>query len=646
MMTRKFLILLISLTSLSFLLFLSCDDNPVKPPVVVKEYKVPEITLIDPITGVPGQQITINGKNFGASRGSSFVLFGEVKPETSDYVAWNDSIITLKIPALALTGYIKVVVVYPDSTLTSQPVYFTIGTVVGPPFISRIKPDKAYAGDTVTIDGSNFLNQRDTNYVNLFGNKVLSGDYISWTSSKIIFRVPANATPGAGKIQVVVRNVTSNEFNFTVLQKVVIEPPVIDYIQPSTAKVGDTIRIYGSKFSDNRNYHKGYAVIGGVTVNDDNSFIDWKDDLILVKVPQGAKTGKLFVYKDDVKSNEVDFTLGTEAPKPPEITSLSKYEVKVNEFVDITGKNFGATKGLNSHVYLGDNKLSLSNVVSWSNTKISILVPSDAAPGAYELYVSFDGMESNRKSLIITETTIVYLVETVLIKAGTFTMGTSEDDLWGNPAHQVTLTKDFYMSKTEITQSKYQEVVSTWPDYLPDDTGPNKPANLTKWIDIVKWCNSASKRDGLQECYTINGDEVTCDFNKNGYRLPTEAEWEYACRAGTTGDVNFTGNLEDYAWIRTNSGMKLNDVGQKLPNPWGLYDMYGNAAEWVWDWLDSYSDTPVTDPKGPSNFEGNGKVLRGGSMFSTVDEIKSWSRTDVNPEIQDRKIGFRVVRNK
>lgn len=645
-MIKRFLILLFSFTISSTLLFLSCDDNPVKPPIAKKEYKVPEITLIDPITGVPGQQITISGKNFGATRGANYVSFNDIKPETSDYISWNDSVIVLKIPALALTGYIKVVAVYTDSTLYSQPVYFTIGTVVGPPFISRIKPDKAYAGDTITIDGSNFLNQRDTNYVKLLGNIIPANDYLSWTSSKIICRIPSNALPGAGKVQVFVRNVGSNEFNFTVLQKAVIEPPVIDYIQPSTAQVGDTIRIVGSKFSDDRKYHSGYAVIGGVTVNDDNSFIDWKDDIILVKVPQGAQTGKLFVYKDGVKSNEVDFTIGTEAPKPPEITAFSKYEAKVNEFIDITGKNFGATKGLNSHVYMGDNKLSLSNIVSWSNTKITILIPSDAAPGAYEVYISVDGMQSNKKSLIITEVTKTYLVETVLIKAGTFTMGTSEDDLWGNPAHQVTLTKDFYMSKTEITQSKYQEVATTWPNYLPDDTGPNKPANLTKWIDIVKWCNDASKRDGLEQCYTINGDVVTCDFTKNGYRLPTEAEWEYACRAGTTGDVNFTGNIEDYAWIRTNGGQKLNDVGQKLPNPWGLYDMYGNAAEWVWDWLDAYSDTPATDPKGPSDFEGNGKVLRGGSVFSTAEEIKSWSRTDVNPEIQDRKIGFRVVRNK
>jgi len=616
------------------------DDNK-------KEVKIPELIQIEPVTGVAGQQISLAGRNFGASRGASHVLFGEIKPETGDYISWNDSLINLKIPAMALTGYVKVVIVYTDSTVISNGIYFSIGTILQPPFISRIKPDKAYEGDSVTLDGSNFLNQRDTNFIKFHGKNLANLDYVSWTGSKIVFRVPMGSTAALGKVQVVVRGAPSNEFNFTVLQKAVIEPPVIDYISPTTAKVGDTIKIYGSEFSDNRKNHEGYAVVGGVEVKDDNSFIDWKNDLILVKVPQGAQTGKLYVYKDGLKSNEVDFTLGTVEEKLPEITTFSAFDVKINEFVDIIGKNLGANQGTNSFVYFGGTKLLRSRISSWTNTKITIQIPEDATPKVYEIYVSVDGKESNKKNINVFETTKTYLLETVLIKAGKFTMGTSGDDMWASPAHEVTLTRDFYMSIYEVTQEKYQEVASTWPNYLPDDTGPNKPANLTKWIDIVKWCNSASKKDGLQECYTINGEEATCDFSKNGYRLPTEAEWEYACRAGTTGDVNFsTGNLEDYAWVKNNSGNKQNNVGQKLPNAWGLYDMYGNAAEWCWDWLDVYSDSPETDPKGPKDFEGNGKVIRGGSMFATNEETTSWSRLDVHPDIQDRKVGFRVVRNK
>ena len=644
-MYNKIALFVLVVLSICSVFFSACEDNPVKPPdndVV----KIPELLQIEPVTGVPGDEITLTGKNFGTSRGSSYVLFGEEKPLSSDYISWNDSLIKLKIPVLALTGYVKVVVNYIDTTVMSEPIYFPIGSNVGPPFISRIKPDKAYAGDTVTIDGSNFLNLRDTNYVLFHGNKLNSSDYVSWTGSKITFKVPANATPQLGKIKTVVKNVSSNEMNFTVLQKQIIEPPVINYINPSTAEVGDTIFIYGSNFSDSRNNHNGYVVIGGVTVNNDNSFIDWKDDLILVKVPTGAVTGKLYVYKDNLKSNEVDFTLGTVEDKTPQIISFSDYDVKKSEFVDINGKYFGDSQGVNSFIYFGANQLDKARITSWSDIKITIQIPDNATPGTYQIYVSVDGKESNKKNITVFENQKTYLVETVLITAGTFIMGTSGGDLWADPSHQVTLTKDFYMGKYEITQEIYQKVATTWPNYLPDDTGPQKPANLTTWYAIVEWCNDASARDGLQQCYTINGTDVTCDFNKNGYRLPTEAEWEYACRAGTTGDLNFNGNIDDYALTRSNGGNKLNNVGEKLPNPWGLYDMYGNATEWCWDWLETYSDTPETDPKGPSEFTGNGKVVRGGSVFSTIDEIKSWARTDVHPASQDRTVGFRVVRNK
>ncbi len=645
-MLKRVLLLIFGTIFLSGIIFTACDDNPVNPPDNKKDtVAIPELLVIEPVTGVPGDEINLMGKNFGTNRGSSYILFGEVKPLSSDYMNWSDSIITLKIPALAMTGYVKVVIVYSDTTVMSESIYFNIGSNVGPPFISRIKPDKAYAGDTVTIDGSNFLNQRDTNYVKFLSNQLPNSDYISWTGSKIIFRVPANATPASGKIQIIVRKLLSNEVNFTVLQKAVINPPAIEYIDPSTAKPGDTLYIHGIDFSDSRKNHNGYVVIGGITANQDENFVDWKDDIIVMVCPKGVQTGKLFVYKDDLKSNEVDFTLGNEEPQPPEIIAFSKYEIKKGEFLDITGKNFGANQGVNSSLYFGGNKLSRAKIMSWVDKKITIQIP-DTVAGMYEIYVSVEGLESNRMNITVYDYTKTYLIETVLITAGTFMMGTDEEDLWASPKHQVTLTRDFYMSKYEITQEKYQEVAITWTDPLPADRGPQKPSNVTKWINIVKWCNDASVKDGLQSCYTINGEDVTCDFTKNGYRLPTEAEWEYACRAGTTGDLNYTGNIEDYAWVKSNAGLGLNDVGQKLPNDWGLYDMYGNAAEWCWDWLGEFSDSPETDPKGPNDFEGNGKVLRGGSILSTGEEIKSWSRLDVHPDNQNREIGFRVVRNK
>lgn len=141
-MLKRILLLAFCLVSLSVVVFIACDDSPVKPPDDNDdEVKIPELIQIEPVTGVPGQQITLTGKNFGKSRGSSYVLFGEVKPESGDYISWNDTTINLKIPELALTGYIKVVVVYPDTIVMSEAIYFSIGTNLQPPFISRIKPD-------------------------------------------------------------------------------------------------------------------------------------------------------------------------------------------------------------------------------------------------------------------------------------------------------------------------------------------------------------------------------------------------------------------------------------------------------------------------------------------------------------------------
>jgi formylglycine-generating enzyme required for sulfatase activity len=175
---------------------------------------------------------------------------------------------------------------------------------------------------------------------------------------------------------------------------------------------------------------------------------------------------------------------------------------------------------------------------------------------------------------------------------------------------------------------------------------PNFPVEQVSWSRVVEWCNAASEMDKLDKCYTINGDEVTCDFSKNGYRLPTEAEWEYACRAGTTGDYNVAGSgIDALGWTRQNSNNTNHDVNQKDPNDFLLFDMHGNVYEWCWDWFDDYPSTAQTDPKGPSVATGT-RVIRGGSCFDEPKYAKSWIRADRAPSYVEMRIGFRVVRNK
>jgi len=165
-------------------------------------------------------------------------------------------------------------------------------------------------------------------------------------------------------------------------------------------------------------------------------------------------------------------------------------------------------------------------------------------------------------------------------------------------------------------------------------------------MDIIRYCNARSEAEGLDPVYKITGT-VTCDFSKNGYRLPTEAEWEMAAKAGMLYDYSGSDDPDEYVWHRDNSGRRYRRGGEKKPNDYGIYDMSGNVAEWVWDWYDAKYPAQLsefTNPKGPAS--GGNKVIRGGSVDNGIGtNLKILYRMPGNPGRGYQFVGFRLVRS-
>lgn len=235
----------------------------------------------------------------------------------------------------------------------------------------------------------------------------------------------------------------------------------------------------------------------------------------------------------------------------------------------------------------------------------------------------------------------------VLVPAGTFTMGDSGGQPEDAPPHSVTVI-EFYIDTLPVTQALYQRVMGVNP---AKHKNPQNPVESTQWTDAVRFCNKCSEQDGLTPCYDLSNWQ--CNFEANGYRLPTEAEWEYACRAGSVykycyGDPEE--HLQHVAWFKGNSQGKPQNVGQKGANHWGLYDMHGNVWEWCNDWYSTsyYQESPAANPRGPAT--GKLRVLRGGAWNSTADKCRSAYRHKEYPVYSDACFGtdsngFRRVRN-
>jgi formylglycine-generating enzyme required for sulfatase activity len=227
----------------------------------------------------------------------------------------------------------------------------------------------------------------------------------------------------------------------------------------------------------------------------------------------------------------------------------------------------------------------------------------------------------------------------VLIEPGTFIMGspTSEEDHNDDETqHSVTITRAYCMKATEVTQGEWQSVMGSNPSNFRN-CGANCPVEQVSWGEAAGYANALSRREGLPECYA--GSTFT-GLGCKGYRLPSEAEWEYAARAGTTSSRY--GNLDSVAWYNRNSGSRTHPVGQKQPNAWGLYDMLGNVWEWTGDWYVAYSGS-ASDPAGAA--AGSFRVLRGGSWSNGYAlRARAAFRGSDSPGVRGSYLGFRLVR--
>lgn len=253
-------------------------------------------------------------------------------------------------------------------------------------------------------------------------------------------------------------------------------------------------------------------------------------------------------------------------------------------------------------------------------------------------------------------------IEMIFVDGGNFMMGSENGKEDEKPLHVVILDS-FYMSKYEVTQKEWQAVMGNNPSFF---VGENHPVESVNWYEAVEFCNAYSEMKNLKPCYKINREtkdkmnlnrkdkycwKIECDWKADGYRLPTEAEWEYAARGGVKKSrTAFSGsnNINEVAWYLKNAGNEelpdygTRDVGLKMPNDLGLYDMTGNVWEWCWDWYGPYDGKKVKNPHGIPY--GKEKIRRGGSWHVKMKRSTVTTRNFRSPGHRSTHYGIRLVR--
>jgi VWFA-related protein len=308
---------------------------------------------------------------------------------------------------------------------------------------------------------------------------------------------------------------------------------------------------------------------------------------------------------------------------------------------------------------------TISGVANGSYTITPSKLDYTFTPSSLSLNVS----GANQTEQNFTATAVVTPTEMVLIPAGSFQMGDNIDGVsWAMPVHTVTVSA-FYLDKYEVTKALWDEVY-TWATahgYVFDNAGTGTaathPVHTVSWYDVIKWLNARSEKEGRTPVYYTDAGQAVVyrtgqvdvaagavKWSANGYRLPTEAEWEYAARGGTTtrfytgtcistDQANYNGNYPDTGCPAGQYRGGTTAVGSFAANPWGLNDMAGNVWEWTWDWYGAYPSSSVTNPRGPDS--GSGRVYRGGGWGSYAVPLRSAVRGDHTPSVWHILLGFR-----
>lgn len=391
-------------------------------------------------------------------------------------------------------------------------------------------------------------------------------------------------------------------------------------------KTGIEREDFEKKISTTIQVCKGRALLliltPGALDSRDESEEDWMRKEIALAIEYGME---IIPIKATKYRQDADF----EWPKilPSDIAPIKKKNLNLSFIGDLDER------------YLVDSVQHIANeVIQYlqSNQIIEALPSKEAkltstVPEGHHVVMSLD-----RWSSIVAK-------KMVPIPEGIFHMGSINGPVAEQPLHEVKMTS-FYMSKCLVTQREYEKVMGVNPSNFIGDL--NRPVESVSWFDAVEFCNKWSALDGLDTCYEIADGEVFLDANKNGYRLPTEAEWEYACRAGSSSEF-FWGDDDKlatkYAWDETNSDDTTHSVGTKQKNAFGLYDMSGNVWEWTGDWyaIDYYQHSDESNPPGPEF--GEYKVIRGGCYFQGVSRLRCASRIKRLPKLVDDVTGFRCV---
>ncbi len=242
-------------------------------------------------------------------------------------------------------------------------------------------------------------------------------------------------------------------------------------------------------------------------------------------------------------------------------------------------------------------------------------------------------------------------IEMVALPGGDFVMGSDKGNADEAPPHKVRVTA-FLIDKFEVTHEMFAKAQLPNPSHWQDN--PRKPVERVRWRDAKQYCNERSLLENLKPCYNEKTPDFDCDYAANGYRLPTEAEWEYACRAGTTEPYDFGSaeKLRQFAWFADNATEKTHLVGEKKANRWGIFDLYGNVSEWCEDVFSPtyYQKSPPVDPTGPPNpGKDVQRVMRGGSWKASAEMCRATLRQGERTGDSDACFftdycGFRCVR--